>query len=250
MNCPDNLDIYDQYEAEQDRMKKHRKKQKLEDDLPWYEPNDYGSHEDCYYGGEMKDRIEELLWSADRDGMNDLLKRMELMGFYDAPCSTQHHLCKPGGLMEHSLNVCDIALSLVKTLDSELNISDDSIVICALLHDIGKCGQFDKPNYVPNMIKDGRPTKADPEQKYKQSESKPYETNNELLRVDHEVRALQIISKYIDLTEEESFAILHHNGMYGNLKYALSGKETALQILIHFADMWASRVMEIEKKLD
>lgn len=194
----------------------------------------------------MKDRIEELLLNTDRKGMKGLLVHMNKIGFYTAPCSALHHLCKEGGLAEHSLNVLDVADELMNNIPFADQIPVDSIKICALLHDIGKCGQFGKPGYVPNMVKDGRPTKAEPEQKYKLSETKPFTGNPDLLYIDHEVRALQIITKYIDLTEEESFAILHHNGMYSNLKYALSGKETPLQMLIHFADMWASRVIEKE----
>ncbi|NOW12592.1 23S rRNA maturation-related 3'-5' exoribonuclease YhaM [Clostridium acetobutylicum] len=32
--------------------------------------------------------------------------------------------------------------------------------------------------------------------------------------------------------------------MYSDLKYQLNGKERSLQMLLHFADMWASRVIE------
>ena len=56
------------------------------------------------------------------------------------------------------------------------------------------------------------------------------------------------IDKRADLTEEEEFAILYHNGMYGQLKYSYSGKETPLSMIIHFADMWASRVIEAEQE--
>jgi 23S rRNA maturation-related 3'-5' exoribonuclease YhaM len=68
------------------------------------------------------------------------------------------------------------------------------------------------------------------------------------MNVPHEIRALSIISKFINLTEEEQFAILYHNGMYGDLKYQINGKETPLYMLLHFADMWASRVVEEESK--
>ena len=64
--------------------------------------------------------------------------------------------------------------------------------------------------------------------------------------VDHEVRALAIIAKYIDMTEEEQQAILWHNGLYGPFKYEIQGKETPLYLILHFADMWASRVIENE----
>ena len=49
---------------------------------------------------------------------------------------------------------------------------------------------------------------------------------------------------YIDLTEEEQHAILYHNGLYGPLKYEIQGNETPLYMIIHFADLWASRVVE------
>ena len=68
--------------------------------------------------------------------------------------------------------------------------------------------------------------------------------NDELSAVDHEIRSVKIASKYISLTEEEELAILWHNGLYGNFKYQISGKETPLYLLLHFADMWASRVTE------
>jgi 23S rRNA maturation-related 3'-5' exoribonuclease YhaM len=69
--------------------------------------------------------------------------------------------------------------------------------------------------------------------------------NPELLKVDHEVRSVSIASQYIQLTEDEYFAILNHNGLYGNFKYNISGNETPLYLIIHFSDMWASRVKEI-----
>jgi putative nucleotidyltransferase with HDIG domain len=179
---------------------------------------------------------------SDFDG---LIKELDEGGFFEAPCSTQYHLCKEGGLLEHSLNVEEVARKLAIHLGYE---PIGSVSVAALLHDVGKMGQFNKANYVPNYIKDGKPTKAEPIQKYKISESKPFETNKDLLYVDHEIRSIQIASQYIDLTEEESFAILYHNGMYSNLKYALNGKETPLQMIIHFSDLWCSRVIEKESE--
>lgn len=192
----------------------------------------------------MKEKIEALLFSTQREGIENLMKHMEEYGFYKAPCSGQHHLAKIGGLAEHSLNVCEVAFRLTEGLHA--NIPQESIIIGALLHDIGKMGQYNKPNYVPNMLK-GRATKADPNPEPYQSTAKPYITNPELLYVDHEVRALSIISKFIDLTEEEQQAILWHNGLYGNFKYQIQGNETPLYMIIHFADMWASRVVEKEE---
>ena len=190
----------------------------------------------------MEKEFNAALLKTKREGMEDLLVYLKEEGFYEAPCSGSYHLAKKHGLLEHSLNVLHIAEKISVALYGAKNLTNEmknSIAICALLHDTGKIGQFGKPNYVPNILKNGT-----------QSEAKPYETNKELLPVDHEIRSIAIASMFIDLTEEEQFAILYHNGLYGNLKYALSGHETPLYLIIHTADMWASRVTEKEVKDD
>lgn len=179
--------------------------------------------------------------------MEKLIGWMDTNGFFAAPCSGSFHLAYEGGLAEHSLNVMEQALKLAETLDGERKmLNRDSVIIASLLHDLGKTGQFGKANYVPNMLK-GRATKANPDPVPKQSEKKPYITNPDLLYVDHEIRSIQIASQFIELTEDESYAILNHNGMYSNLRYAYSGKETPLNLVIHWADMWAARVIETEE---
>ena len=75
-------------------------------------------------------------------------------------------------------------------------------------------------------------------------------TNKDLLYEDHEIRSVKICAKFIELTEEEEHAILYHNGLYGSLKYSIQGKETPLYMIIHFADMWASRVLEAKGEED
>ena len=179
--------------------------------------------------------------------MNDLLETMEEMGFYESPCSTQYHLAHEGGLAEHSLNVYELMKSLAELLYPEL--PNSSVIICSLLHDIGKAGQFGKPGYVANYTK-GRATKANPNPEPVRSAAKPYVSNPDLLCLDHEVRSIQIAGRYIELTEEENWAILMHNGMYGTYKYQIQGKETPLYLLLHMADLWASRVVEKEASAD
>lgn len=191
----------------------------------------------------IKNRTEELLLSTGRQGIAGLLVEMDEMGFYTAPCSTQYHLAYSGGLAEHSLNVYELMEKLSSILHPEVDKS--SVIICALLHDLGKAGQFGKPNYIINMLK-GRGKNAEPYQ----SPTKPYIGNPELLYIDHEVRSIQIAGRHINLTEDENWAILMHNGMYGNFKYQIQGKETPLYLLLHMADMWASRVTEKECGMD
>lgn len=190
--------------------------------------------------------IDALLLDANRPGMEELIAYMEFIGYFEAPCSGGNHLAKEGGLAEHSWNVETVMKLVRDVLPGADAIPYESLVICSLLHDLGKCGDFGKPNYVENYIKSRKKNEAG-EYEMVRSEKKPYETNKDLLYVPHEVRSVKIASKFIELTEEEEFAILYHNGLYGDFKYAIQGKETPLYLLLHFADMWASRVMEVSK---
>lgn len=181
-----------------------------------------------------KKYVMDSLLKTGREGMEDLLDAMVDWGFFSAPCSGGHHLACEFGLLHHTRNVMELAEKIGVALlgGAEYNKIHNSVVISAALHDLGKCGQFGKPNYIPNILKDGK------------TGSKPYKTNPDLLYVAHEIRSVAMAQMYIDLTEEEQFAILYHNGMYGPLKYDLQGKETPLYMIIHFADLWASRVTE------
>ena len=177
--------------------------------------------------------IEELR-KVNRDGIEALIDYMDVGGFFEAPCSGQYHLAKEGGLVEHSLNVLNMARRLNKAW-GEL-IDDETIIIVSLLHDLGKMGDHGKANYVENLLKDG-----------KRSATKPYITNKDLAYLDHEVRSAIIAERFIHLTEDEEMAILYHNGLYGNFKYSIQNHETPLYMILHFSDMWASRVIEKEE---
>lgn len=188
---------------------------------------------------EKKDKtyeeIDRLMLSTGREGVEDLLVYMQESGFYDAPASTRFHGAYEGALAEHSLNVLNCARTLAKAWLGKKWYEEhqDSIIICSILHDLGKCGQFGKPLYVPNILKSGKP-----------SATQPFATNSDLMTLPHEIVSCIEATKFIDLTEEEQRAIAWHNGLYGPFKYDIQGKETELYMIIHFADMWASRVVE------
>lgn len=196
----------------------------------------------------MKERYISLLTSIKRPGVDRLIEYMEEQGFFEAPCSTQYHLAKEGGLLEHSLNVYEVMDTLARRL-----LKDDSakiwksVIVCSLLHDLGKAGQFGKPGYVENYV-DSRKRDENGNKIMTRSTAKPYVSNVDLFNIPHEVRSVVIANTYIDLTEEEQFAILYHNGLYGDFKYEIQGKETPLYLLLHMADMWCARVVEEEKK--
>lgn len=196
----------------------------------------------------VRDIIETALKKTGRAGWEDLIGFMDEIGFFTAPASGGNHSHVEGGLAEHSLNVMTMIEKFgVAALGGEgYNAIQDSAVIAALLHDLGKCGDYGKQMYVPNMIKDGRPTKAEPEQKYKQSEAKPWKRNPALLPLDHATRSIKLATLFIDLTEEEEYAIRYHDGLYEPANYGVKGHETQLYMLLHWADLWSSKVLEGE----
>lgn len=199
----------------------------------------------------VKKTITEMLMSTGRERMEDLIGEMEDIGFFTAPASGGNHSYQEGGLALHTMNAMMIAEKIGVALlgGKKYNEVQNSVIISVLLHDLGKCGDFGKQLYIPNMVQDGRPTKADPVQKYKQSEKKPWKRNPDLTNVPHGIRSAIIAERWIDLTEEEEYCIMYHDGLYEPSNVAvIKGCETPMLMIVHWADMWASRVLEDEGK--
>lgn len=181
---------------------------------------------------EYEEQIKNVLLKTGREGMDGLVEYMSEMGFFTAPASGGNHLCEPGGLAQHSWNVYTTAMSIAGILKFDTDMVN-SVTIAALLHDLGKCGDYDKQMYIPNMLKSG-----------KLSTAKPYKRNPDLLPIDHATRSIKLASLFIDLTEEEEFAIRYHDGLYETANYGVKGHETPLYMILHFADLWSSRAIE------
>jgi 23S rRNA maturation-related 3'-5' exoribonuclease YhaM len=185
-----------------------------------------------------KKYVVDRLLATNREGMQDLVNYMDEIGFFSAPCSGGNHLSCEFGLVHHTRNVMmaaeNIGYALLGNKYAEVR---DSVIIAAALHDLGKCGDYGKQLYVPNILKSG-----------KQSDAKPYERNKELSNVPHAVRSIKLATLFIDLTEDEEWAILTHDGLYDFMKYEIQGHETWLSLIIHWADMWSSTITERKDK--
>ena len=191
--------------------------------------------------------------------MNELMKRYEalkekvdgrwaefaeLMKFVEtetayltAPASTKFHLCKEGGLLEHSVNVAENLLKIKNVLAPE--ISDESCVIVGLLHDLGKAGMPGNPQYLKN--------EPSPKQKaYGYPASKPYRFNNDLLYLSVPVRSLYLVASRFPLTEDEVQAIVYHDGQYVEDNRSVATHEEKLTLLLQYADNWSGFVVEME----
>ena len=181
-----------------------------------------------------KKYVVDRLLATKREGMEDLISYMEQIGFFEAPCSGGNHLACQFGLVHHSRNVMMAAENIGYALLGKVKYEEirDSVIIAAALHDLGKCGDYGKQMYVPNILKSG-----------KASEPKPYKRNPALLPIDHATRSM-LATLFIDLTEDEEFAIRYHDGLYETVNYGVKGHETPLYLILHYADLWSSRVTE------
>ena len=94
----------------------------------------------------MKNKFLHYAEKIERKGVGSLLTWLEDSNFYLAPASTSHHLAEDGGLVEHSINVCEIALKLNLMLGQP--VEDESVLIASLFHDLGMHQYFGKDYYV------------------------------------------------------------------------------------------------------
>lgn len=90
-----------------------------------------------------KEEFEQLLRSTNRIGVENVLARIDSLGFFHAPASTRFHLNYEGGLVEHSLNVCYTALDVREAMlkrnpQLEALLPVESVIIASLLHDVCK----------------------------------------------------------------------------------------------------------------
>ena len=79
----------------------------------------------------QREEIITLLRSTNREGIDTLIKFLDKSKYFFCWGSFKHHKYV-GGLAEHSLGVCKIALEENKGCDR------DSVIIASLLHDLCK----------------------------------------------------------------------------------------------------------------
>lgn len=147
-----------------------------------------------------------LLNSITREGadIEKLTRQLEKSDFFYAPASTKYHGSYPGGLCDHCLCVYHNLVSLVKNKHLENVISEESLIITALLHDMDKMNKY--TTYEKNVPPDDNNPKWHKEECYKLRDDKT------LVYGNHEENSEYIVRQFIPLTREESVAILHHMG--------------------------------------
>lgn len=195
----------------------------------------------------MKQRFRDTLLATGRQGIEAVLAYLDKCGFYTAPASVAHHMSRPGGLLEHSLNVYDAAMRLrgqFATLckEGDKALPEKSIAIATLLHDICKAN-FYKP--VPKWRKDanGRWESYD-----------GYEPDYSRFPAGHgEKSVIMLLRLGLELTNDEVLAIRWHMGAWSLPFQSFDDKSSMgaacdrpLTLLVQTADMAATHLMEGE----
>jgi len=182
---------------------------------------------------ENRETFKELFnaW-VKRPGAAELLAWLESTDFFEAPASTKYHGAYPGGLLEHSLNVCRELMAS----DINRSASTESMVICSLLHDVCKA------NYYAEIGMDG-----DGKTLYQVIDQFPF---------GHGEKSVFLISQFMRMTDEEALAIRWHMGPYDEAAGSYAYKDARryakfrwpMVIAFHDADMTATQKGQREEK--
>jgi hypothetical protein len=182
---------------------------------------------------ENKQRFILLLNSTNRDGIGNLLNWLETTDFYEAPASTRFHGSYKGGLLQHSLNVYDELKRLLSAYP-EIETSEDSIIIAALLHDLCKVNMYDVEQR--NRKVNGAWESYD-----------CFVHNEKFCYGGHGSKSVYIARNFIRLAPEEAVAINCHMGSWEDGAARYVGKafeQYPLAWAVHVADESATYFKE------
>ncbi len=179
----------------------------------------------------MEQEFLGLLQRVNRSGIDDLIKFIKKTDFFKAPASTRFHGSREGGLVEHSLKVYEILKHKVENCIEKIEVSEETIILVALLHDICKAN-FYKVDYRNAKNELGVWEKV------------PYYTIDDTIPYGHGEKSVMMITEYIKLTPEEKYAIRWHMGFtepkeqYTTIGIAYT--KYPLALLMHEADLEAT----------
>lgn len=154
--------------------------------------------------------------------------------FFDAPASAAHHLSCEGGLLAHSLHVCERLLGLVREEEALADVRDETAVLVGLFHDLCKTGTYRK-GFKSKKQKDGS---------WERVTCYTYDTD---LPMGHGEKSVYLLLQHgVKLTDEEALAIRWHMGGWdnavkgGSRDLSTAQRITRLVTALHCADIQAT----------
>ena len=178
-----------------------------------------------------------------KDSVLAMLKAMEDT-YVMAPASGRswYHNAFAGGYVDHVNRVVEYAVKqsrLYKEMGGTIDYTEEELVFAALFHDLGKLGDGESPNYIPQ---------TDKWRQDKLSEMYTYNPDLDFMLIPD--RSLFILQKFgIKINQKEFLGIRLHDGVFdkANEAYFFSNVEssrqkTSIVSVLHAADFLASKV--------
>lgn len=161
-----------------------------------------------------------------------------------APASGRswYHNAFAGGYVDHVNRVVEYAVKqsrLYQEMGGTIDYTEEELVFAALFHDLGKIGDGDRPNYIPQ---------TDKWRQDKLSEMYTYNPDLDFMLIPD--RSLFILQRFgIEVNQKEWLGIRLHDGVFdkANEAYFFSNVEssrqkTSIVSVLHAADFLASKV--------
>lgn len=171
--------------------------------------------------------------NINREGIGDLMDWLDNTDFYTAPASTRYHGAHENGLVLHSLNVYCQLKKLVKAY--ELDVTDESVAIVALFHDLCKTGCY----------KTEMRWRKDANDKWEQYAT--YKFEEDFAFGGHGSKSVYLLMYYMKLAPWEASAINCHMGQWDATQYSNPTEvycRNTLAWLLHVADEAADFLLE------
>ena len=156
-----------------------------------------------------------------------------------APASIEGALSHEKGLLIHAVGVAKQLLRSKDTLMPQLD--DESAIIAALFHDVGKVGVEGKPLFLveekvtPSALGLGLGRSVT---------TSYYIENPKLVPMSVGVRSLFLVSQYMLLSDDEAQAICYQNN-----HEEIAGHEIPLTILLEMANKWQTKIYENDEMI-
>ena len=178
-----------------------------------------------------------------KESVKKLISHMEDV-YVMAPASGKswHHNAFAGGYVDHVNRVVEYAVKqsrLYEEMGGNVDYTEEELVFAALFHDLGKLGDGDKENYIPQ---------TDKWRQDKLSEMYTYNSDLDFMLVPD--RSLYILQKFgIRVNQKEWLGIRLHDGVFDKANEAYffshmesSRQKTSIVSVLHSADFLASKV--------
>ena len=237
---------------------------------------------------ERKERFINILSQAQRTGIVKILEMLERTDFYTAPASTKYHGAHQGGLLEHSLNVFDCMVDKLALEGFKAGYNDNIFSLCNRLKEgkplstndgtgSPEMGDYEKLEEVVGEVFNKKLTlagfilvpllhdmhKINVYESYDKSVFGGYDErgrkiwntetaykrrDDAFVMGDAGATSVYIINSCINLTYEESLAIMNHHGFTDNGFQQLSASkawgQSKFALYLHLADMEAAYSLE------